>query len=497
MSNSKLKKVSFEDALMMTGFGKFNYRMLLLVSSIIMGMVFEIFSVSFLVTASSCELGTISSQQGLMAATPLVGIILSSHFWGYLADTKGRRRVLRWELISGFTAGFLATFSPNWIVFILLKFASSCGVAGTYALALTLLGECTPHHKRSLLVALTSSIFLVCTGVMAIFTIPVLPLKFSYYIPFLGIYFNSWRLLNLSYCMPCALSAVGIHYVPESPKYLLSAGEEEMALEILRDINAVNKGRNVDFKVESLILDEESARRGKEGLWSSIISQTTPLLKPPLLSKTLLLSLMFVIVYFCLNPYMVWLPYISDGIMRASETGDSNFTFCEMLQTSLNAGANKVSDCVLDKTAMIMVFGIDLLLAVMNGILTVVMAFCGRKPLLITMQLVAGTAGLLVNASSNWIISIVLFIVYLSGTLNYGFLATVTVDVFPTYVKAMALCLTLMVGRGSSVLGINILKELLSNQCELSFYCFAGLTMVGGLLGFLLPSEKKTKEVGS
>ncbi|XP_045535205.1 putative transporter svop-1 isoform X1 [Papilio machaon] len=493
MMVKKLEKVSYEDALDMTGFGKFNYLMLALVGSMIMGMASEIFSVSFLVTASACELGTVSSQQALIAGTPLVGIIASSHFWGYLADTQGRRKILCVSLMVGFCAGFVATFSPNWIVYMLLKFASSCGVAGTYALALTLLGECTPHTKRTTMIAYTTSIFLISTGSMAIITIPVLPLTFSYYIPYLNIHFNSWRLLNIIYCIPCALGALGVLKSYESPKYLLSVGEEEKALEILRGIHAINNGKDAVFKVTSVILDEER-KKNVVGLWASLKSQTTPLLKPPLLKKTLLLSLLFIIVYFCLNPYMVWLPYIADGIMRAIERDDGNITFCQMLQTSLDVTKTQTSNCGLDQTAMIMVFCIDVFMAILNIILTTIMSCTGRKTLLISLQLLSGVAGLLVNLSSSWIVSNILFIIYVSGVLNFGFLATFVVDVFPTYVKAMAVCLCLMVGRGSSVLGINILKALLINHCQLSFYCFAGLAIVGGLLSFLLPSDLKKKK---
>ncbi|XP_013137631.1 PREDICTED: synaptic vesicle glycoprotein 2B-like [Papilio polytes] len=472
MGVKKFENVPYEDALDMTGFGKFNYLMLALVGSIIMGMAYEIFSVSFLVTASACELDTVSSQQALIAGTPLVGIIASSHFWGYLADTKGRRKILCFSLTLGFCAGFIATFSPNWIVYMLLKFASSCGVAGTYALALTLLGECTPHSHRPKMIAYTTSIFLVCTGSMAILTIPVLPLKFSYYIPVLNIHFNSWRLLNIIYCIPCALGALGMLRSYESPKYLLSVGEEEKALEILRGIHTINNGKDAEFKVMSVSLDEESTREIVVGLWASLKSQTTPLLKPPLLKKTILLSLLFVIVYFCLNPYMVWLPFISDGIMRAMERGDENITFCQMLQTSLDVTKTNVSISI-----------------ALSGNKST-----GRKTLLISIQLLSGVAGLLVNLSSSWIVSNILFIIYVSGVLNFGYLATFVVDVFPTYVKAMAVCLCLMVGRGSSVLGINILKALLMDHCQLSFYFFAGLTIVGGLLSFLLPSDLEKKK---
>ncbi|CAG5033885.1 unnamed protein product [Parnassius apollo] len=494
MGASKFEKVSFEDALNMTGFGKFNYLMMLLVASIIMGMAFEIFSVAYLVPASACELETVSSQQGLMAGTPLVGIIATSHFWGYLADTKGRRKILCWCLSLGFSAGALASLSPNWIVFALLKFASSCGVAGTYALVLTLLSECTPEKRRFALIALTSSIFLGCTGLMAILTIPVLPLTFSYYIPFLKIHFNSWRLLNIIYSLPCAVAAIGISRAYESPKYYLSVGREEEALKVLKGIHLINKGKKSVFKVKSVTLDEESAGNNIQGLWASIVSQTVPLLKPPLLKNTLLLSLMFILVYFCLNPFTVWQPYIADGIMRSVERGQRNITFCQMLETSFDESTAQTENCGLNQFAMTIVFIINVFMAIFNCALSIVINCCGRKTLLLTIQLTSGVAGLLINFSSNWIVSSVLFIIFISGVLNFGYLSTFSVDIFPTYVKAMAVCLTLMVGRGSSVLGINLLKHLLVNNCELSFYLFAGLTFVGGLTGFLLPPDVKRKK---
>ena len=40
----------------------------------------------------------------------------------------------------------------------------------------------------------------------------------------------------------------------------------------------------------------------------------------------------------------------------------------------------------------------------------------------------------------------------------------------------MAVCLTLMVGRGSAVIGINVLKRLLDENCEAAFYIFGAVT---------------------
>lgn len=52
---------------------------------------------------------------------------------------------------------------------------------------------------------------------------------------------------------------------------------------------------------------------------------------------------------------------------------------------------------------------------------------------------------------------------------------TITVDLFPTQYRAMAMSLSLMMGRFGAVTGSNILGYILEYNCQLGFYIFAGL----------------------
>ncbi|XP_063827101.1 synaptic vesicle glycoprotein 2B-like isoform X3 [Ostrinia nubilalis] len=417
-------------------------------------MDFEIFSVGYLVPTSACELGTTSAQQGLMAATPVVGIIATSHIWGYLADTRGRKKVLCFSMTLSFVASTAAAFAPDWITFSVFKLISSTSVAGAFALAFTLLSECNPEAKRAFLLILTSTIFLCSSGIMAVIALPVLPLKFSYYIPALGIHFNSWRLLNLIYGFPSAISAFGLLFALESPKFFLSVGQEDKALDVLRTMFVINNRKSGDeYPIKSLALNEEEAPTGLTGLWSSIVAQTIPLFKPPLLKKTVLMSVIFVITYLSINPYVMWMPYIVDGFMRSVRRGEANLTFCERIRATHH-------------------------LSHMD-------------------QIMAGVSGILLNSTSLWFLSAGLFLMFVAGTINFGFLSTFTVEIFPTYVKAMAVSLTLMMGRSSAVAGINVLKELLNTNCEASFYVFGSVTLVGAGFYFLLPAEASPVKTAS
>ncbi|XP_037297072.1 putative transporter svop-1 [Manduca sexta] len=88
------KKSCFEAALNSTGFGKYNIAMLLSCCLVILGMYMDIFGFSIVMPAVACDMDLSTSQQGLLSAMPLIGVMLSSYAWGLCADTMGRRTTL-------------------------------------------------------------------------------------------------------------------------------------------------------------------------------------------------------------------------------------------------------------------------------------------------------------------------------------------------------------------------------------------------------------------
>lgn len=92
-------------------------------------------------------------------------------------------------------------------------------------------------------------------NLVSVLTIPILPLKFSYYVPYLNIHFNSWRLLNLIFSLPSLLGAIGVLCAFESPKFLLSVGRDNEALNILTKIFSLNHGESQDIYPVSMYLE--------------------------------------------------------------------------------------------------------------------------------------------------------------------------------------------------------------------------------------------------
>lgn len=54
-----------------------------------------------------------------------LAIILTSYFWGWLADTQGRRPVMLFSMLVSAIFSVLTSFSPNLASFAVLQFISS------------------------------------------------------------------------------------------------------------------------------------------------------------------------------------------------------------------------------------------------------------------------------------------------------------------------------------------------------------------------------------
>nr|XP_021190229.2 synaptic vesicle glycoprotein 2B isoform X1 [Helicoverpa armigera] len=502
-------RVPYEEALDRAGFSRYNIWIFAICASITFTTTFEVNSGPYIATGSACELNTTVKQQGLFESIPTLGVFMTMHLWGYLADTRGRQRMLTINLFMSFITGIIATFSTHWIVLLVLKCIASAVVGAAMMTSLTLLSECTPTKHRSTLIILTSSAYLVACALMAAIARVILPLEFSFYVPILGIYFNSWRLLNLIFAVPSAISAVLCMQTYESPKYLLCAGRDEDALDVLKKIYTMNNRNDADyykvigllsnrvphFQVESLELEEVQIDQSNKGFFKSVIERTLPMVKVPVRRYFHVLSGLYTVTYATMAAFFATTPFILDAIVKSAGS-EKRLSICDMIRSSINNTSvlQRSEDCPLDTGALIPVFGITMILAIYNVVMGIMTYRISRKTLFIGMQLVAGLAGLLINTSYLWVLSSILFTVFISAIVNISFLNSYSVEVFPTYYKASAVCLLPLGGRGNASMAIKLIARLLNNNCELAFYIFGGIAFAGGFIAFLLPSEQTMKE---
>ncbi|XP_013192894.1 solute carrier family 22 member 6 [Amyelois transitella] len=480
------KVLPFETALDQAGFGCYSYILTALAGLITVSFMWISTSVSIVIPASACELETNSGQQGLMAAAPVVGSVVGAVMWGYLADTRGRRKMLMLSLLLGATVNAIASISVNWIMLMILQFLATVMVAGQFAVSMTLLSESVPMAKRNVLVLLVTSIFMLSQGLMAAISIPIIPLTFSYHLPALGIYWNSWRTVMLVYSIPCLVCLLWLFFMKESPKYVLVQGDEDSAIRILNHIYRINR-RGKDLGISGLIRPE-----GEETSISTK-KQIKPLFQMPLVKPVLILTTLLI---FQLNgPFLIWLPRIANQFTSILQSGDAaDLTLCKIIDLSLNTPDDPdVVPCSLNETALMLVLIVGALQCGTNVFVSLVIDKVGRRNMVMIVTSVCGLSGILVNLMPNAIASGTFFVINLVGQITLGLYTAIAVSLVPTQLRAMAIALAITADRLCSFASIQILNFLLENHCEVGFYVYSAIFASSALIAALLPDDRIRK----
>lgn len=76
----------------------------------------------FALPIARCDLNISTAQQGLINSVGVFGILLTSHFWGFLSDTWGRQKVLRTSLGCSFLCCVASSFSNSIIMLMITRF---------------------------------------------------------------------------------------------------------------------------------------------------------------------------------------------------------------------------------------------------------------------------------------------------------------------------------------------------------------------------------------
>lgn len=113
---------SFEDAITKSGFGRFNYILIALSGGLMSCAFVELTSINIVLPVAQCDLDMSTSDKGILSAIGYVGLIMSSHLWGFLADTKGRKATLVPSLVLAFTATFFSSFVNSFWLLVFLRF---------------------------------------------------------------------------------------------------------------------------------------------------------------------------------------------------------------------------------------------------------------------------------------------------------------------------------------------------------------------------------------
>lgn len=229
ISTEKCRIVSFEEALRRTGFGKFNYLLVILSGAILATVLLETLGISFILPVAQCDLNLSTQDKGLLSAIAFAGIIASSHLWGFLADTRGRRKVIMPTLFLSFTITVASSFVKSFWIFTLMRFFSGLFISGGSATIYAYLGEFHNVKTRSRVLmgaAFVFGIFCLCLPLLAYI---ILNEDWQIYIATIDVYYKPWRLFIAVCGLFSAICSICLFFLPESPKFVFATVSKQMS----------------------------------------------------------------------------------------------------------------------------------------------------------------------------------------------------------------------------------------------------------------------------
>lgn len=95
------------------------------------GNMFESSTMAYILPIAECDLQLTLTNKGILNASAYAGMVLSAIPWGYVADTKGRRKVLCYGYLLTFVCVSGSALSQNFIMLMTFKFLGGLMWVGT------------------------------------------------------------------------------------------------------------------------------------------------------------------------------------------------------------------------------------------------------------------------------------------------------------------------------------------------------------------------------
>lgn len=192
-------------------------------------------------------------MQGVVTSAVLAGATLGAGFSGRLADRFGRRRMILAVALLFFLSSLMTSLAPDvgWLAAGRILVGLAIGVC-SYTGPLYI-SEIAPAQNRGALVSLNQ--LLITIGILV-----------SYLTDYLFASGEHWRWMFGIASVPAVILGVGMLFLPESPRWLASKGQHELARTVLA---RVRTSAEADEELRTI----ESHDEGHSAGWAELVDR--------------------------------------------------------------------------------------------------------------------------------------------------------------------------------------------------------------------------------
>ncbi|KAI5631008.1 sugar transporter domain-containing protein [Phthorimaea operculella] len=512
-----VKKLTLR-AIELTGYGRFHYLLLAVCGLVSTSEEMDVISMSFILPSAQCDLNLTTHTKGWLNSIIFIGMMVGAYAWGSVADSLGRKRVLIAISIINAIAIVASSFSQNYELFMFFRFVNGAALGGSGPVIWSYFAEFQPKKKRGAMLSFMAAFWTLGNLFVAGLAWVIIPSEIGGTTG--GFTYNSWRIFLLVMSLPSFIVAALLFLLPESPKFLISTGRHEDAMEVFRGIYMMNTGKSKEeYPVKQLLIEEPmhtkpekiqiepAAPKSKlKRMMSDIVEHSKQLFVPPILKFTMIsitINFTFHIGYYGL---MMWFPEMFNRFDEWSRTHDNAEADICMVTKYVTQKGTHSSEAFCDAHIHSDVF-MDSLITVAAALPSNIFAVLGmdrlgRKFFLVFATFSAGACSaamyFVYNKTNNLIVSAIF-----SSVISCGNASSTASSLFVTHsqnlpplewkfvCRATGVAISMVAARLGGIIGNVVIATLLDTYCPAPTFIVAVLLAGGGLMCLFLPNTTR------
>ena len=188
------------------------------------------------------ELGLDEKSEGTVTSTLLIGAAFGAVSIGRLSDGWGRRKTILLLAVLFLVGTLACVFAPGLAVLLVGRFLLGLAVGGASTVVPVFLAELAPYEIRGSLSGRNE--LMIVIGQLAAFIVNAILGNT------LGHLDGVWRIMLAVCAIPAIFLFFGMLRVPESPRWLISKGRYDEALEVLKTVRSEERAEAEMDEVE-------------------------------------------------------------------------------------------------------------------------------------------------------------------------------------------------------------------------------------------------------